>query len=118
HPWMTRKAHVDARWRSISGKGNHVVGRIKVGTQIRWIAKPWGDSSVEDGWFGGILDGEGSMAKDTESAGVCVAQRSGSVWDRMEEYLRTRGYSYRIEDDKGSRPSKFGKVPVPKLCIG
>lgn len=118
HPWMTRKAHVDARWRSISGKGNHVVGRIKVGTQIRWIAKPWGDSSVEDGWFGGILDGEGSMAKDTESAGVCVAQRPGSVWDRMEEYLRTRGYSYRIEDDKGSRPSKFGKVPVPKLCIG
>lgn len=118
HPWLTKKAHVDSRWRSISGEGNHVVGRLTVGTRVRWVAKPWEDADCEDGWFAGILDGEGSMAKDSQAASVCVAQRPGPVWDRMEAYLKTRGYSYRIEDDKGSRPSKFGKVPVPKLCIG
>ncbi|MFN7883562.1 MAG: hypothetical protein ACK5PF_11195, partial [bacterium] len=118
HPWLSRNSQTDAKWRSISGQGNEVCGRLKPGVQVRWIAKPWGESSVEDGWFGGMLDGEGSIAKRNTSAGVNVSQRSGPVWDRLVQYAQERGSNARIETDAADRPSKHGRVPVPKLAFG
>ena len=76
HPWLSRKVGTDASWRSLSGQGNAVTGKLKVGTRVRWITKPWGDSTVEDGWFGGMMDGEGSMALPSRAgASVNVSQR-------------------------------------------
>jgi hypothetical protein len=118
HPWLTRKAGDCAEWRSLSGKGNQVVGRIKVGTSVRWVAKPWSDPTVEDGWFGGMLDGEGSISKINTSAGINVSQRVGPVWDRLVAYCEQRGYNHCVEDDKAERLSKYGKVPVPKIAFG
>ncbi|MFZ6813554.1 hypothetical protein ACO0K3_03735 [Undibacterium sp. Rencai35W] len=118
HPWLSKKAGDLAQWRSLSGNGNEVVGKLKVGTKVRWIAKPWEESTFEDGWFGGILDGEGSISKSNTSAGVNVSQREGKVWDRMNAYCQNRGYSHCIENDIAVRPSKFGKVPVPKIAFG
>jgi len=118
HPWLSRKAGTDAKWRSLSGQGNEVVGRLKVGTQVRWITKPWDAPTVEDGWFGGMLDGEGSMALPSRcGASVNVSQRPGPVWDRLEKYALTRGYSARIEADAPVRDSKHGTTPVPKLAF-
>lgn len=118
HPWLTRKAATDAKWRSISGRGNAVVGRIKVGTRIRWVTKPWQDGSYEDGWFGGVLDGEGSMAQPHSSgAELNVSQVQGAVFERMKAYLRNRGYAYRIEADACDREGKLGSRPVDKLCV-
>ncbi len=118
HPWLTRKAGDCAQWRSLSGQGNQVVGRIKVGTQVRWVAKPWDAPTVEDGWFGGMLDGEGCMSKSNTSAGINVSQREGPVWDRLVRYCEDRGYSHCIESDKPERLSKHGTVPVPKIAFG
>ena len=118
HPWLTRKAGDCAEWRSLSGKGNEVVGRIKTGTQVRWVAKPWDEPVVEDGWFGGMLDGEGSISKRNSSAGINVSQRVGPVWDRLVSYCEDRGYSHCIESDQAERLSKYGKVPVPKIAFG
>lgn len=118
HPWLSRKAGTDAKWRSISGEGNAVAGRLCVGTMVRWVTKPWGESSVEDGWFGGMLDGEGCISKRNTSAGINVSQREGPVWDRLVRYARDRGYSACIEGDKAERPHKHGKAPVPKLAFG
>lgn len=118
HPWLSRKVRTDLKWRSLSGSGNEVTGRLKVGTQVRWVAKPWDAPTVEDGWFGGMLDGEGSMAKGNSSAGVNVSQRHGPVWDRLVKYATDRGYSFCIESDQAERPSKHGRVPVPKLAFG
>lgn len=120
HPWLSRKVATDAKWRSISGEGNAVTGRLKVGTQVRWITKPWNDDpTYEDGWFGGILDGEGSMALASRAgANVCAAQREGDVLARMVSYAESNGYSYRIEEDKATeRPGKFGKQKVPKVVF-
>lgn len=119
HPWLSRKIATDCKWRSIDGTGNKVSGRIKVGTQVRWVTKPWDDAQTyEDGWFGGILDGEGSMALASR-AGVSInaSQREGEVWNRMIAYAGNQGYSYRIEEDAAERPSKFGKTGVPKVVF-
>lgn len=118
HPWLTRNAKKDPRWRSIDGTGNAVEGEIKVGTQVRWVASPWTDPTVEDGWFGGMIDGEGSLANSKRTGGsISIAQRPGAVLDRMVAYAEARGYSYRIEDDATERKSKFGRTPVPKLAF-
>jgi len=118
HPWLSRKAGDCAEWRSLSGSGNEVVGRLKVGTSVRWVTKPWNAHTFEDGWFGGMLDGEGCMAKDNTSAGVNVSQRTGPVWDRLVRYCEDRGYSHCIESDQAERLTKYGKVPVPKIAFG
>lgn len=118
HPWLSRKVSTETKWRSISGTGNEVTGKLRVGTKVRWVAKPWEASTFEDGWFGGIIDGEGSMAKArTSGAEINVAQREGAVWDRMVAYARDRGYSARIEGDAADRPFKHGRQAVPKLCF-
>jgi hypothetical protein len=118
HPWLSRKTGTDARWRSLSGEGNEVTGRLKIGTQVRWITKPWNSPTVEDGWFGGMLDGEGSMALPSRTgASVNVSQRPGPVWDRLEKYALARGYHARIEADEHQRDSKHGTTPVPKLTF-
>lgn len=118
HPWLTRKAATDAQWRSLSGEGNQVTGRIQVGTKVRWITKPWEAPTVEDGWFGGMLDGEGSIAtKSNTSSGINVSQREGAVWDRLKRYSSERGYHSRIEGDSAERPGKHGRVPVPKIVF-
>jgi len=118
HPWLSKKAGDLAEWRSLSGEGNSVVGRLKVGTKVRWVAKPWEAPSFEDGWIGGMIDGEGSMALPNSSgAEVNVSQVQGPAFARMEMYLSMRGYSYRTESDMAERPSKFGKSAVDKLCV-
>ena len=104
HPWLSKKAGPQADWRSIDGTGNNVVGRLKVGTKVRWVAKPWGDSDYEDGWFGGIIDGEGSMSKPSASGvEVNASQVMGPTLARMEMYLDKRGYNYRTEADTYER---------------
>lgn len=119
HPWLTRKAATDAQWRSIDGTGNAVVGKIGVGTKVRSITTPWDEASYEDGWMGGMIDGEGSMSNgNATGVSVCVAQREGPVLERLKTYCTDRGYSHCLESDKAERLSKFGSVPVPKVVIG
>lgn len=65
-----------------------------------------------------MLDGEGSISKRNSSAGVNVSQRYGSVWDRLVKYATDRGYNACVENDVAERPSKHGRVPVPKLAFG
>jgi hypothetical protein len=115
HPWLTRKCATDAKWRSLESSK-----RIKVGTKIRWVTKPWGDADVEDGWFGGLLDGEGSLATRARCGGmVNITQCDGAVLDRAEAYLKQRGYAYRKERDERmpGMTSKFGARPVTRLVV-
>src|ERR1035437_3334597 len=96
------------------------VYKMKVGDEIRALADPWGDTSIEDGWFGGLLDGEGSMRQKPEGGfELCVSQVPGAVLDRARTYLNDRGYTFR-EDIDTRQPgvtSKLGKKPVHKLVL-
>lgn len=117
HPWLSRKAGTKAEWRAIEAREG-LQGRLKVGTQVRWVTKPWDTPTVEDGWMGGMLDGEGSIKKANTSASINVSQREGAVWDRLNRYVEERGYSACTESDEAERLNKYGKVPVPKLAFG
>lgn len=117
HPWLSRKAGTESKWRALEPREG-LEGRLKIGTLVRWVAKPWNEPTHEDGWMGGMLDGEGSIAKSNSSAGINVSQRAGAVWDRLVRYAKDRGYSACVESDLPDRKNKHGKVPVPKLAFG
>lgn len=120
HPWLSRApSQKHWQWRSIDPQpGQGSKKRLKVGTQVRWVTKPWADGDMDDGWFGGMLDGEGSMALPSRNgASVSVSQVDGPVWNRLCSYAMERGYNARVEHDAGARPSKFGSRPVPKLAF-
>jgi len=83
---------------------------FRVGDEIQWVAKPWEDGSNEDGWFGGIVDGEGCLGNlKGRSVDISACQAVGPVFDRMEKYVKEKGYHYRIE---ASEPPKVGD-PTP-----
>ena len=109
-----RRGGTEAIWREVS--------ETRVGDEIRYVTTPWtsADPTYEDGWFGGLLDGEGSMrAKDTGGFEITVAQRPGAVLDRARRYLTDRGYCFHEEIDarKAGETSKFGDTPVHKLVL-
>lgn len=111
HRWLYRTATQDqCNWRA--------VGTMKVGGYIRRIAEPWGPSSLEDYWMGGMLDGEGSCnAKSSGGAEICVAQRPGAVFERLRAYFNDRDYAAKEDADKAERRTKFGKTPVPRFSL-
>lgn len=117
HRWLTRPsdAVVGTKWRSIESDNKC---KIRPGTLVRWVTKPWGEPSYEDGWIGGMLDGEGHMSKRNVAASINVSQVVGPALARFEMYLDTRGYNYCTEDDAATRESKQGSQPVPKLVVG
>ncbi len=107
-----RKA-VDTEWRQ--------VGEMLVGDLIRGVSKTWSGQAYEDGWFGGLLDGEGSLRKKSRAGGeLCVSQVEGAVLERARKYLTDNGFAYREDWDRRepSHSSKLGKQPVCKLTIG
>ena len=96
------------------------VGDMVEGDFIRYITTVWDEPTYEDGWFGGLLDGEGHLALATRAgASVDVCQVEGHVIDRAIEYLSTRGYSYRVESDERRQglTSKLGNSVVYRLII-
>ena len=93
---------------------------FKIGELVRSIAKPWGEPDVEDGWFAGMMDGEGSLSKkDRTGASMAISQVNGPVWQRLLAYAASKGFAYRVEVDERSPgdSSKFGAQVVNKLVL-
>lgn len=117
HRWLTRQpSQSQTKWRTLDDPSK---GRIAAGTLVRWITKPWGPQTYEDGWFGGLLDGEGSMASPREvGCSVRFSQLPGAVLDRGREYLESRGYRFSEGTDAShSRRSKFGGRAVGHIEV-
>jgi hypothetical protein len=101
----------DTRWRAVCD--------MRIGDQIRSITRPWGTSSYEDGWFAGMLDGEGSFRSKKGGAEASVAQALGNVYDKAREYLELRGYTFRedLDERQPGESSKFGTKVIGKLVL-
>ena len=119
-----RRGGTEAVWMHVGVKGTtkKSMSPMRVGDEIRSIAKPWEERlDYEDGWFGGLMDGEGSFRRKP-GAGVelCVSQVPGPVYDRALSYMRLKGYPFREELDtrKAGDSSKFGNKPVAKIVLG
>lgn len=94
---------------------------MKIGSEIRYITKPWENGNFEDGWFGGMIDGEGYLSKKTRTgSSINISQIEGKVWDRLFAYVMSKGFSFRIEWDKreSGDSSKLGNKPVGKIVLG
>lgn len=96
------------------------VSEFLVGDEIRYITKPWGDTTVEDAWIGGIIDGEGHIrAKSSGDAEVRINQAAGPVWEKIVQYAKKSGFSYREDWDKrkSGEKSKWGNKPVGSITF-
>lgn len=94
---------------------------MKPGFILRKLTSTWSnDQSYEDGWFGGFLDGEGSVRyKKSGGCELCGAQIAGKVLDRAVSYLAKEGYKFRFDIDsrKSKGSSKLGDAPVYKVVV-
>lgn len=97
------------------------VNQVKPGDYIRHICDPWSESGIEDGWFGGLLDGEGCLKAGSTRSGVEISlfQVPGPVLDRARNYLRDRDYAFYegIDQRNPGNASKLGNQPVHRLCL-
>lgn len=76
------------------------VGWLRVGDKLRYITTPWEEASSEDFWFSGLADGEGSLRqKNQGGVEYSVCQTEGAVLNRILNYVKNNGLSYRIETD-------------------
>src|SRR5439155_25394750 len=94
HRWLCKdRGGTTAEWRAVR--------KMRVGDEVRSITQPWGAPSFEDGWFGGLLDGEGSIrAQKRAGAEMVLAQAAGPILDRATTYLKERGYTFRCDADR------------------
>lgn len=124
HPWLSDHNHTAKRagtqWRTIAStsKGNKPNG-LRVGSSVRWITRPWDGACYEDGWMGGMIDGEGCLNKNS-GANIAIGQVPGEALERMRSYLIRNGYHFQeyVDNRKPGATSKLGSKPVHKLEIG
>jgi hypothetical protein len=113
HRFLSRvRGAVHTCWRCVS--------EMKIGDEIRYITTPWDNGSAEDYWFGGILDGEGSLRFNNHTgAEVCAVQKIGMLFEEMKKYALSTGLTFKLEHD--NRPAieggKFGKNPCAKVVF-
>ena len=99
------------------------VNEMRIGEHIRFITHPWGMPEYEDGWVGGMIDGEGSgrggVERPRTGAELTITQAPGEVLDRVLQYLKCRGYTYRVDvDERPAVPGgKFGSRPICKIRL-
>lgn len=103
-----------AQWRRVE--------QLKPGSEIRHVTEPWSEADYEDGWFGGLLDGEGTVRrKERAGCEMTITQRPGAVYERALRYLVERRYTAREEVDRRTveeAPGRFGDRPVNRVAIG
>ena len=108
------------KWECITEMAWKKIGDMKIGDSIRKITNTWEEGTYEDGWFGGVLDGEGSLSKPSRTGvSLNVSQAEGSVLSRLFKYVNNKKITYRIEKDdrQPGSSSKFGKKIVYKIVV-
>ena len=101
----------DQQWRHICD--------FKIGDLVRVATRPPNyDSSYEDGWMGGIIDGEGS-ARLSGAKRISIHQVKGKILDRMIKYFIDRNIPYKevIDNRNAGEKSKLGNKAVHRLDI-
>ncbi len=107
-----KRGGCESQWRTIN--------KCKVGDQIRAFSCPPEDHipDFEDGWFGGLLDGEGAFGCYPGSR-LEITQVDGLILDKAKKYLEDRGIRYyeQIDRRKKGERSKLGNKEVHKIRI-
>jgi len=101
----------------VCAAGHGWLARLRPGDLVRTVALPWGARDAEDGWFGGIVDGEGSFGCARPGPRLIAYQCDGPVLVRMLGHCIARRYAYFTSSDEGARHKKFGQRPVHAIHI-
>jgi len=109
--------------RMLCGSSRGLIWKIakdfKIGDEVRFIAKPWGESTNEDFWFGGILDGEGTLHNVKRGVKVAVYQTEGVVLERMRNYIKNKNYMCcESVDDRFWKKGISGKKKMISFTFG
>lgn len=108
-----KRGGADAQWR-------HVQDFI-IGDEVRIATRPpdYKTLTHEDGWFSGIIDGEGS-ARLSGAKRLSAHQTEGAILQRMKKYFDDIGMPYKEVIDyrtKCGQRNKLGDKPVHRLDI-
>lgn len=93
-----------------------------IGDEVRVVARPPNYKTLthEDGWFSGIIDGEGSQRGSSGAKRLSVHQTSGEILQRMKKYFCDIDMPYKEVIDYRTRcgqRNKLGDKPVHRLDI-
>lgn len=113
HKFLSRKrGGTETVWRK--------VGETRVGDKIRFIVRPWGKADFDDAWFGGLLDGEGTLRKKNRAGSeLTFCQTKGAVLDKAIEYVKRNGYSFRLDwDFHKRRKDNYNRKPLGRIVCG
>lgn len=78
---------------------------LSVGDFIRYTTEPWESGhDREDGWFAGMLDGEGWASRAARQVGV--AQCAGTCLDALREWFRSHSIPYTEHVNGGKEGAK------------
>lgn len=106
--------HDDRRHRNYRQFSWRMASQLKVGDRIRWTCDIWEvGETKEDGWFSGMLDGEGWCSRPARQVGV--AQCRNSCLDALREWLRRNAIKY-LENESGGVVGKKGPCIQLKAC--
>lgn len=89
---------------------------LAVGESVRFTATPWEIGETrQDGWFSGMLDGEGWVSKPARMAGI--AQCEGPVLDALHAWMGRNGIDYadRISSGKQGKRGPCHKLTASGL---
>lgn len=118
-----RRGGDEAIWRTVKKLGNKKTSApIVPGDEIRVaVSQIWNTQfNYEDGWMGGLIDGEGCLRTRNQSGvELNVSQVAGAVLERAATYLSGNGYPFNADVDKrkSGTSSKLGNKPVLKLNV-
>lgn len=107
HQFLARKYTYNTTtvWKSVS--------EMKPGDMVRHIVTPWGESNFDDGWFGGIIDGEGHI-RTQSGVQIDIVQNPGEISDKIESYLKQSGVKFRkdLRDKKSAGNNRINCFEV------
>jgi hypothetical protein len=104
------------------GVWRHVEDAVE-GDEVRIVARTpnYNTQTYEDGWFAGIIDGEGSWrGKNGGSKRLSVHQIDNEILQRIKKYLNDRNISYCEVIDyrtKCGQNHKLGEKPVHRIDL-
>lgn len=115
HRMLSKKRGGDEQqWRHIED--------FKVGDAMRVATRPpsYDCQTYEDGWMGGIIDGEASHRGSKGAKRLSIHQTQGKILDRMKAYFNKLDIPYCEVIDKRTKcgqRNKLGDKPVHRLDI-
>jgi len=102
HHLCLKRSRTDTQWRMIKD--------CKIGDYIRaFCHKPDNEFTFDDGWFGGLLDGEGSFGA-RPAIRISLSQADGVVLKKAKEYLEYNNIKYYELIDKRTKCGKRNKL--------